>query len=415
MTQLLNKKIQPETNGVRRRQFISTALLGSVSAALVPSVAAAPVSSTFADATDILPAPADSLSLYMIYLDRLHSLILHPYFELVGCFAGEVKSRYQQLNDDVTELQRLVPQLRSGRETSTLKTTTDAGEAGADSIRNMANERFAIIGASLTLVSLSSERLNDYLAELETERGSVTLSPRAVELLRRIVREIRELNKPVEGLDKTSKALTKVDNDLGTKISEIRANLRSAIGELVTGDLSGAQQKKSPESIQTAIKGLEALDAYVTPERLRSYFADISDARCRDFTIAATSATPTKALRDLLTGTVKWIESGGQQGARSRVPVDDGGFARVSHHSVTSPFWFGRWSAARQVLNDLLPPASRTRTFMCLCLIGPILAGYEQAERVRLIYDQIPNIMPGGTSDKDNARRMQAAKLLANL
>jgi hypothetical protein len=378
-------------------------------------MSAAPVSSTFADATDVLPSPADSLSLYMIYLDRLHSLILQPYFELVGCFAGEVKSRYQQLSEDVAELERLVPQLRSGRETSALRTATDTGEASADSIRNMANERFATMGANLTLVSMSSGRLNDYLAELEKEKGSVTLSPRAVELLRRIVREIRELNKPVQSLDKTSKALTKVDSDLSAKISEIRANLRSAIGELVAGELSGAQQNKSPESIQTAIKGLEELDSYVTPERLRSYFADVSEARCRDFTAASTSAKPTQSLRDLLAGTQKWIKGGGQLGARNRVPADDTGNARASHHSAMNPLWFGRWSAARQVLNDLLPPASRTRTFICLCLIGPILAGYEQAERVRLIYDQIPNIMPGGTSDRDDARRAQAAQRLANL
>jgi hypothetical protein len=41
--------------------------------------------------------------------------------------------------------------------------------------------------------------------------------------------------------------------------------------------------------------------------------------------------------------------------------------------------------------------------------------GYSSSQRVDLIYDQIPNMIPGGSYDHDDGKRRLAAQRFANL
>jgi hypothetical protein len=420
MSQSSKQMNQPE---VGRRNFLSAGVFGGMSFALSPNLRSALADTGDAEPISVLPTPADSLSLYMVLLDRVRGQILNPYFDLVGCLSGEVKSRYDQLREDVTQLERLVPQLRAGQ-TSSLKNITEIGQASASVLNDLASEQIVLSEPHFALAGFNSGRLSEVSAELEGQRASLRLSPEATALLRKILGEIRDLQKPTEDLDKTSGLLTELNNDLegkggeAGKITEIRLELISAISELVADDLSGRtpsqeRQSKAKEHVQTAMDRLKALDTYGPPKSLRDYLDSAKSARCQPRRNAA-ATEPTKALRDLLAGTVKWIDSGGQLGRAER-GSGDVMYVKVSAQPLAAPDWVARWYNARQILGELLPPATRTRTWICLGLIGPILVGYSSSQRVDLIYDQIPNMIPGGSYDHDDGKRRLAAQRFANL
>jgi len=420
-------------NGVRRRQFISAGFIGGVTLALNPSLQPAFGETNFIEAVPILPSPADSLSLYMLLLDRIRADVLNPYFDLVGCLSGEVKSRYDQLRDDVAELERLVPQLRSAPYTSNLKGSTDVGIASASLLESMAEEQFVPTSPHFAMISFDPDSLNKVSAELESQSGSLTLSRRAANLLRKILAEIRDLQKPTEDLNTSSGLLTDLNNDLeGTpasngkparkgKLAEIRSELIAAINELIADDLSAGQptperQNRAKEHLETAKTQLQGLDGYTPPASLQAYIGTSHSTRCQPRSVVAGRTEPTKGLRELLTATAKWIENGGQFSRTSDRKQDDSFYVKASLRSPATPDWIARWFTARNILSELLPPATRVRTGMCLCLIGPILfAGYDAALRENLIYDQIPNMFPGGSFDHDNGRRRDAAHRLASL
>lgn len=400
-----------------RRCFISSALVSGATIAFAPRTNALPEFADTAD-TDVLPTPADSLSLYLGFIDRLQSEILHNYFELVGCLAGEVRTRYEQLMADVIELERLAPRLRASRETSELRSATEVGRSSASNIKSMAEGGISYLGANLHLVSFSSESLNESLVEWEQQRRSLNLSPRAVELLRKILQEIRDLNKPTEGLKRTSQLLTEVHNDLTAKVKEIRVNIRFAISLLVSEDLSrgsGAPnwQIETTNLIKTAVSQLEKLDSYEPPKSVQTYFANTP--KCATFRSSPDDTKPTQAVRDLLNATVKWIESGAQVSLLKRHHAREKVFA-TSTNGTVSLLGFGLWFAIRQILREELPEASRLRTTTCLGLIFPVLVGgFTSDQRKGQIYKLIPNLFPSGAFDLTEAKRTEAARRLADL
>src|SRR5712691_278270 len=87
-----------------RRRFISAGVIGGIALALSPK-AQANVETAEAESSALIPSPADSINLYMLLLDRLRGEILRPYFDLVGCLSADVKSRYDQLKEDVDQLE----------------------------------------------------------------------------------------------------------------------------------------------------------------------------------------------------------------------------------------------------------------------------------------------------------------------
>ena len=416
----------PSYNGlnqppVHRRNFLFTSVLGGLTLALGPALVPSRVSAAETGGPSVLPTPADSLSLYMVMLDRLKSNILNPYFDLLNCLSGEVTGRFTQLKKDVAELEMLVPELKSGPETSNLRSVTEVGFASASLMRTVALERMIFTNASFTLAGLDPEGLRSTMGEVQKRRGSLNLSPKAANLLRKILKEIHDLEKPSEGLGKTAGLITDLNDDLdgsGGKMSAIRLKLIAAMTSLIAGELSTTakspdEQNNAATKVQEAIEKLKELDSYTPPQSLQEYISKAPSSRCQEARQApAVASVPTQSLRDLLEGTVTWIKRGGQISHRRGDGVQ---FIDASMSSSLTPDWFGPWYTVRGVLNEHLPPASNGRTFMCLSLITPILIGYDSTRRVNMINDQLVNLIPGGSSDRDAIRRKKAAERLAAL
>ncbi len=405
---------------VERRKFISTGVFGGLSLALTPGLETA-LASNAEETINTLPSPADSLSLYVLLLDRLKNKLLNPYFDLLNCLSGELTSRYAQLKKDVAELEALVPELRSRTETTGLRSVTEVGYASASVVRVLARERVMLTNAGFAITSLGPDELRNTLTEFQRQRGSLTLSPKAAELLRKILDEIRDLDKPSTGLSQTSNLMTDLNEDLdgeGGKMTTLRSTLISAILALVEAELSkepksGMKQAEAKTLVESAITQLKNLDSYAPPQSLQTYLTGSRANRCKEAKVGmAVAGLPTESLRDLLAGTVKWIESGGQL---TRRITNDVQFIKASSRAPSSPALFEMWSSVRGVLGEHLPPASKGRTFMCLSLIAPILIGYDVQRRTELINDQLTNLIPGGASDRDSVRRRKAAVRLASL
>jgi len=406
---------------VRRRQFISTALLGGVTVALAPGIEAASMPSAAQvgplSARDMLPTPADSLTLYLPILERLKQYILNTYNNRVRCLAGEVRNRYLELQKHVKELEQLVPQLQASRESSEIKTATQWGETSAAGIKQMAEGGVIFMNAHL---ALSSERLNEALVEWQKQQGSLLLSPEAVKLLRTILQEVRDLDQSTDSLDKTSRILADINDNLGGKVIEISTNLQLAISRLVAGELSGQansdrQRDLAKGFVQQAIGQLQALDAYVPPQTYQELANNsYKSAQCvtaptqSDFDPSA----PTKNLRTLLEGTVKWIESGLQLSLGDDNQNREAVFVRASMNGLMTPVGSNMFSTVRQILDSIFPDGGRLRTLYCVGLITPpLIFGHDVAERAKSIYDVLPNLSSGRVPLTEERRRLLAQRL----
>ncbi len=405
-----------------RRRFISAGVIGGIALALSPT-AQANAETAEAESSALIPSPADSINLYMLLLDRLRGEILRPYFDLVGCLSADVKSRYDQLKEDVVQLERLVPQLRAGQ-ASNLRGITGVGQASASLLSSMAKEGIVPTSPFFAMISFTPESLHDLSDELESEGGSLTLSRRAATLLRKILQEIRDLQRPTEDLNTTSNLLTELNNSLeGTRksntpekpatVGEIRFELVAAINDLLADQLVGQSTADGRVSakghVDKAVGLLKTWDAYKPPDNLQAYLSISHSARCRSS--SRTIATePTKNLRALLTATAGWIDDGGQV-AGNRVtterPVQ---FLEASLHVTAPPRLKGNCQSA---LSEFLPPSTGLRTYILMSLVGPIVWFYDSSQQEDLIYDQIGNLWPGGAFDNDSSRRRAAARRLA--
>ena len=421
---LIRNKCQDSLNkpDLHRRSFISTGVLGGLTLALTPGFEGSIAHASDNAPPGIFPTPADSLSLYMLLLDRLKSDILNPHFELLSCLSGEVTSRYALLQRDVAELERLVPELRSPERSSNLKSVTSVAYASASMMQTLATERVLLTNASFSLASLAPESLRVTANELEQRQGSLTLSPKAAALLRKILVQIHDLEKPSVGLEKSTHFIMELNKSLdgeGGKMPSIRQKLMSAILALVAGELNSGSaptstQTTAANNVKDAIEELKALDAYQPPKSLNEYVSGARSNRCKEArdALAAVTKEPTESLRRLLEGTVMWIEKGDQISQRG------GADAQFVNASLRTPFvtpWFERWYAVRGVLDAHLPPATPLRTGACIALVVPLLWRFQGAQRVERISQQLVNIMPGGSSDRNATRRQTAAALLANL
>jgi hypothetical protein len=205
----------------------------------------------------------------------------------------------------------------------------------------------------------------------------------------------------------------------GGKLPSIRQKLMTAILALVAGEINAgsaptAAQTTAAKNVRDAIEELKALDAYQPPKSLNEYISGARSNRCKEArdALAAIEKEPTKSLRALLEGTVTWIENGDQVTQRG------GGDVQYVNASARTPFvptWFERWYTVRRVLDAHLPPATVMRTGACLTLIFPILLRFQGSQRVEMISQQLVNLTPGGSVDRDVTHRKSAAALLANL
>lgn len=409
---------------LHRRTFISAGLVGGVALALSPSAQAITPDAFDANSSSLTPGPADSISLYILLLDRLRSQLLRPYFDIVGCLSAEVKSRYEQLRQDVEELERLAPQLRT-QQSSNLKGVTDVGHASASLLGSMANEKIVPASSLFAMISLRTETLDAFSNELEAQTGSITLSRKAVALLRKILQEVKDLQKPTEDLNTTSGLLTELNNSLEgavntprspdkpATIGEVRFELIAAMNDLIVDQLAGqstpARTASAKAHVDKAITLLTTWDAYKPPDSLQAYITGSQITRCKPSS-GTMAGEPTKGLRDLLAATGAWIDHGGQitQTGRSQE-------LKFINASFPAPAPFALKGNCQSVLGEFLPPATGLRTYILMGLVGPIVWFYNAQKSADLIYDQIPNLWPGGAFDNDASRRRAAARRLAGL
>lgn len=422
-----NTPTDPTNNETQlyRRTFMSAGVIGGMALALSPMARAATGEAIEAESAALTPSPADSINLYILLLDRLRGQILRPYFDLVGCLSAEVKSRYDQLKEDVNELERLVPQLRT-RQASNLRGMTDLGQTSAALLGSLAEERVVPATPLFAMISFTPETVRDLANELEAETGSLTLSRRAANLLRKILQQIRDLQKPTEDLNTTSGLLTEINNSLETAapaaspktnkpatVGDIRFELIAAMGDLIADQLAGestaARRESAKGHVESAVRMLTTWDAYKPPDALQTYLATSQSPRCKPST-GTMAAQPTKNLRDLLTATARWIEQGSPITGKWNRRSNEVQFLNASAHVTPMP---GLKGNCRSALSEFLPPATGLRTYILMSLIGPIVWFYSAQQCENLIYDQIPNLWPGGAFDNDSARRRAAAKKLA--
>lgn len=393
----------------QRRRFLTCVLTGGITAAIVHPVQAA----TSSEDTCLLPTSADSLTLYLASLDEIRGLILRPYTSAVGQIALDLRARYESLKRQVEELETEVPQLREGTGVSRVKDVTEAGRASARYVA----QGGTVIAAHVALITYATNSLSDSASSWQMQQGSLTLTPRAVEILRAILREIRLLATPTQNLEQASNALNQAFIEVNQKLDDVKRQVLQAITglasvELVGSPNAGERRQEAIQLIQSAINNLRQLDTYTPPVNV----PPINTTQLPR--VSATSQPnqnePTKLTRELLAGTIALIQRDAPATSyERRIPRSEMSFVPVSTSAPIAAA--GLYFEVRQVLSEILRQPLRLRTWSCIALISPILAGYSNPKRFELIYSVIPYMFPRGESDFVDSSRRAAAQRLANL
>lgn len=396
-----------------RRTFLSVAF-SSAAVMLAPNLT---VASDLPN-SDISPSPADSLTFYLEFLDQIRNEVLRKFVAEVGLRGSDVRKNYEKLAKLVAELEKEVPELKNSKETSQLKNVTDVGLTSASRVKPVMQNGIFLSALYVELISISTNSLNNSVNQLQQE--SITLSPKAVQILKEILQEIRSLDDLTSSLNEATEELTNVITDLNPKIDVVRKKLTDAISVLVRGEIkslkSEGNQAEAIQLIQSAISALKELDNLSLIQQPRNSTDKLLPTSLQQNTASASqTSSSTILLRGLLEDTIKWILKGGQitiSGNSRRDSTVKFVTASTNRTSVAS----GLWWEVRNILAELLPESITTRAIVCIGLISPVLlAGHELSIREEKIYGLIPSLRPRGKADFSDANRRQAAQRLARL
>ena len=377
-----------------RRTFLSAAFC-SATLMLSPSIVTA---SDLPD-SDILPSPADSLTLYLVFLDKIGNELLKKFVAEVSSRARDVRISYERLAKLADDLEKEAPSLKNRTETSHIKKVTDVGLTSASRINPVMQNGMFSSALYVELISVSTNSLNSSVNQLQQE--SLTLSPKAVEILKEILQEIPRLDTLTSSLNESTETLSKVITDINPKIDSVRKKLTDAIQVLVRVELKlepELNQKEAIQFIRSAISELKELDNLSLTLQTK-FSTKTSPTSLQQDTSSSQTQSPTALLRGLLEDTIVWIlkRNNDQESSRSNSTVK---FINVSadQSSTTALNLGGLWWEVRHILADLLPQASSLRTCCCIALITPILvAGHELSIREKKIYGLISRIYPRGS------------------
>jgi hypothetical protein len=388
--------------------------------------------------TFLLPSPADALADYIGLTSDIQLALLRPYYTIIRNVSTDMSKQYAQLKRLVGELETLAPALRTNETVSRVKDFTDMGRAGTESISRATSKSMKADGGYITLVAMTSEKLNVIAEGLSRQGGPVTLSVGAAEKVREILRRIKELNKPTDLMQKASTALTDASNNVSKELKTVKGAIKDAIHFIVQAETQemaaaagGSGQilpgKPSPagsnlrgmavKRLEDAIGKLEAFPDFSPPTDLQPYMAASQRATAQNDEGDANFSMRTIA--SLLRGTKGWIQRGNVP------PVQRAGRAAGSviflpvASKMPIEFWgFTLYRKVRDALAEVFPEATRLRI---LNVGGKLLSlsDFNEDERTALLYKLLPDITPEGAIDlslpANDGKRQAAAKRLAGI
>jgi len=424
-----------------RRKFVSAALLGGVGLLAQAEIKAQP--KDICSELVGLPTPADALVDLFDFLSGIESGILGPYYGVVGKISAEISTTYAELRKAASEFRRLVPSLRAGIDVPRFQNMTKIGMVSA-----------AFIGGSLPaasnplsidehsqVVKLASSDLEQTVRNWTSGSDSLTLSSEAVEKLREMLKLIAGLEKPTNDLNTASAALTRASEQVRIQIGQIKPLIKDATRFLIAAEIleSPPPSNSDPNSDATAIvlkklagnkepttvaglrtlavaklressRKLDELSRYSVPNELSQRLSP-SEVASR-----TSNTMPIDVLREILNGTVSWIERGNEKPQQVSMRTGDG--VRFMPASMTySRGWFwDLWGQIRGVVAEQIPQASSGRVRQ-LYIRKLAISIYSVAKQESIFFNLLPYLAQPSDVDlwADEGLRRRAAAKLARL
>ncbi len=371
----------------------------------------------------------------------LERSILKVRYIVVGNMTRTVAKKYEQLRKDAEALQRMAPELRAAHTVSEIEGISYSQRANLLFLADVVSAGSPKSWGSANL-GAASERLSFLANGLEADR-SVTLSSDAVKLLQRILRQIFELQEPIENLRQVSAALTSDSNKLHLDSKTVENLIKEAITKLAL-----AQAKESPPCLEVkkgsatervcesadevkarmlrsesvglvnkAIFQLQLLKKTATTELQNLTKFGLTDD---EKAIAKESAETPEIVINLLTGIPSWITA-----EREMVQVQPVKPSSDRHHNSKLRLfmapgwdWFPYVSGVKWILQNFIPELTNDRTrFLVKKKISLVFGLMGEEDQFKVFFRVLPGIVPPNKDDleRESRKRTEAARKLAQL
>lgn len=432
-----------------RRYFVSASVLSGLGIFLNSDVKGASLDEKTSESLAV-PMPADSLIDFLTFLSDIEGGILGPYYNIISRLAHEVASKTKELTERSNELKLLVPQLKTTGDISRLLNAAEIANLTATSmIYFHLTEDTSLIDSHSNLVKRTTADLKSVAINWESQQETITLSPEAVKVLRRIVQLIDELDLPSKDLKKASDLLTQTSNDLrngtknkdGTKniigTKEIKSLIVDSVKLLLSADIIESPpsqevlnnilerlriqkkpttmielRKKALLDITTARNLIRALDSFTIPSDLQQYKADIKEK----------DVISRESLQHMLSSAINRISLSIEHPQQTNSKSGEVNFIKVSSRVADEGRWDPKlWNQIVAVMGELIPQANKDRVDM----VYGIKLGFKWGVRILVskteqfnTFDELlPNLPDISEIDlkSDKNTRKEAARRLTNL
>jgi hypothetical protein len=414
MSQKLKKEQIFQAIRFERRKFISSALFGGVPALRTPiselNRGALPVK--VQDGQSLMQAPkvVDSLSLSTRFLDDVSQSAICVFHETVVASTFSLEQEYQKLLKLVDELESEAPELRGGPVMEKIKEAAKNGAGNTRNINNLANTNVTLIPAFMNVLASVTDA--NYLltsaSELSQQQSSVTLSPKAANILRMLLREIRGVNSEIQKVSEHAQALSRNSMLVWNGISEIKKRIGNAVSRLADNEYRGASAQRKNEAsaqIDMALDKLNDIDKLFS-DRLESLPME-NRKRCEGL---IRNNPPGGFLRDYLSATKALIKDEVRIN-NNHMESFDRPFMMLKA-SLNSPQGYLDLSAIiGPILQEVMVENIWIRRWIGAILIRPLLRHRGEA-RIEKLKQVFPKLLPEGRNDNNKHEIERAAKLL---
>jgi gas vesicle protein len=346
----------------------------------------------------------DSLNLSLQFLDRIAAATICPFQEDVITRTESLQEEYEKLVKLADKLEEQAPELR---QQTTLNKIRAAGSVGMQSLARINNLAFTgqVLVPDFLAAAGSMFEPHDFIsaaATLESQKASITLSAKAADTLRALLRAIKDVYAIVLGANTAAKELREVSRGISDKVSQVRGQIYDAVSALADLNKNGTFEK-----LNNVAEILTAFDS-MYEKRLNS-LSEKAQKRCKEHN---RGKLPGEFLREYLQGTRELIS---EEITYLHDRYDLGANAWfVKASSPAGPGISDIIALVARVLREKLIEDTETRRKVGAGYVRPLVR-YKGQTRIDKFREALSELVPQGKYDRDESKLKEAAELLNRL
>jgi len=351
----------------------------------------------------------ESLALCTYFVAETVNRAIVPLLHAIPASTEPVRVEYSKLLGLVSQLLDAAPDLKGNRSVIHIHQAAIAGRASIENVNNWANVEPSLLPAYGDTLSAALDlgHMLDSADLLEQQEHSITLSPKAVDILKQLIQAIRDLAKPIGDVSTSSKILRQASIDALELGSIVEEQIGLAVEQLSRAESETASAKrieKASANIKEAISALNRIDQ-IQSEALNV----LAGAGAQQL-----PEKPTSFLRSHIADVFNDIKVD----LGSADADDDNTYRnyRIMSAAYRSPAQApSLFIMVGYILRDILVEHLAIRQIWCWYLAKSVVAHHKGMDRVNRLTEVFKYIRPKGRYDDSESKRREAAIMLNGL